>query len=81
LFIIFYVHLPNDKHGCELSKRKAVYPFLAKHLKLNLKAIQDENGEITEEGITIESYEQMKVFSAKNKLPGYAVLKNEDVKW
>jgi len=79
--LFFNVHLPNDKHGYELSKRKAVYPFLAKHLKLNLKAIQDENGEITEEGITIESYEQMKVFSAKNKLPGYAVLKNEDVKW
>jgi len=54
---------------------------LAKHLKLNLKAIQDENDEITEEGIAIESYEQMKVFSAKNKLLGYAVLKNEDVKW
>ncbi len=64
--LFFNVHLPNDKHGYELSKRKAVYPFLAKHLKLNLKAIQDENGEITEEGITIESYEQMKVFSAKN---------------
>lgn len=76
-----YVHLPDDKHGYELSKRKAVYPFLAKHLKLNLKAIQDKNGEITEEGITIETYEQMKVFSAKNKLPGYAVLKNDDVKW
>jgi hypothetical protein len=79
--LFFNVHLPNDKHGYELSKRKAVYPFLAKHVKLNLKAIQDKNGEITEEGITIESYEQMKVFSAKNKLPGYAVLKNEDVKW
>lgn len=76
-----YVHLPDDKHGYELSKRKAVYPFLAKHLKLNLKAIQDKNGEITEKGITIETYEQMKVFSAKNKLPDYAVLKNDDVKW
>jgi len=79
--LFFNVHLPNDKHGYELSKRKAVYPFLVKHLKLNLKAIQDENDEITEEGIAIESYEQMKVFSAKNKLLGYAVLKNEDVKW
>jgi dienelactone hydrolase len=76
-----YVHLPDDKHGYELSKRKAVYPFMAKHLKLNLKAIQDKNGEITEEGIIIETYEQMKVFSAKNKLPGYAVLKNDDVNW
>ncbi|HRX12317.1 MAG TPA: acetylxylan esterase, partial [Draconibacterium sp.] len=76
-----YVHLPNDKHGYELSKRKAVYPFLAKHLKLNLSAIQDENGNITEEGIVIEPYETMKVFSSSNPLPKNAVLKNDDVKW
>ena len=76
-----YVHLPNDKHGYELSKRKAVYPFLAKYLKLNLASIQDKNGEITEEGITIEPYEKMKIFSKSNPLPNYAVLKNDDVKW
>ena len=76
-----YVHLPDDKHGYELSKRKAVYPFLAKHLNLNLNAIRDENGEITEEGIVIEPYERMKVFSASNLLPEHAVLSNDDVKW
>ena len=76
-----YVHLPNDKHGYELSKRKAVYPFLAKYLKLNLSAIQDKNGEITEKGIVIEPYEKMKVFSETNPLPKYSVLKNDDVKW
>lgn len=76
-----YVHLPNDKHGYELSKRKAVYPFLAKYLKLNLKAIQDKNGEISENGIVIEPYEKMKVFSPSNPVPGYAVLKNDDVVW
>ncbi|HSH20365.1 MAG TPA: acetylxylan esterase [Draconibacterium sp.] len=76
-----YVHLPNDKHGYELSKRKAVYPFLAKHLKLKLKEIKDENGGITEEGIVIESFEQMKVFSELKPLPKYVVVKNDDVKW
>jgi dienelactone hydrolase len=76
-----YVHLPNDKHGYELSKRKAVYPFLAKYLKLNLKAIQDKNGEITETGITIEPYELMKVFSPSNPISDNAVLKNDDVQW
>ncbi len=76
-----YVHLPNDKHGYELSKRKAVYPFLAKYLKLNLAAIQDKSGEITEEGIVIEPYENMNVFSESNPLPKYAILKNDDVKW
>jgi uncharacterized protein len=75
------VHLPEEGHGYELPKRKAVYPFLAKHLKLNLKAITDKNGEITEEGIVMEPYEQMKVFSDSNPLPDYAVLKNDAVKW
>ena len=75
------VHLPNDGHGYELSKRKAVYPFLAKYLNLNLSAIQDKNGEITEEGIVIEPYEKMKVFSATNPLPDYTVRTNGIVKW
>jgi hypothetical protein len=78
---IEYFHLPNDKHGYEFSKRKAVYPFLAKYLKLDLSAILDKNGEISEKGIVIEPYETMKVFSEKNPLPEYAVLKNDDVKW
>jgi dienelactone hydrolase len=76
-----YVHLPNDKHGYELSKRKAVYPFLAKYLKLNLRAIEDKNGEITESGITIEPYKLMKVFSPLNPISENAVLKNDDVVW
>lgn len=74
-------HLPDDKHGYEFSKRKIVYPFLAKYLKLNLSAIQDKNGKISEKGIEIEPYEKMKVFSEKNPLPEYAVLTNDDVKW
>lgn len=75
------VHLPNDKHGYEFSKREAVYPFLAKHLKLNLKAIQDSKGELTEKGNVIESYEMLKVFSPSNPIPNYTVLNNNQVKW
>lgn len=75
------VHFPNEGHGYEFSKRKAVYPFLAKYLKLNLFSILDRNGEISEKGITIEPYELMKVFSDDNPRPGYAILKNDDVKW
>ncbi len=75
------VHLPEEGHGYELPKRKAVYPFLAEHLKLNLKAVTDKTGEITEKGIVIEPYEQLKVFSEKNPRPDYAVLKNDGVNW
>jgi dienelactone hydrolase len=76
-----FAHLQNDKHGYEFSKRRFVYPFLAKHLNLNLSAIQDKNGNITEEGITIEPYEQLKVFSDSNPLPEYTVKTNDEVKW
>ncbi len=54
---------------------------MAKHLKLNLAAIQDKNGEISEAGIEIEPYQKLKIFSVSNPLPDYAVLTNDDVKW
>jgi uncharacterized protein len=76
-----YVHLPEEGHGYELPKRKAVYPFLAEHLNLNLKSVTDGKGEITEKGIVIETYEQMRVFSETNSRPDYAVLKNDSVNW
>lgn len=78
---IEYVHLPDDKHGYEISKRKAVYPFLAKYLKLDISIIQDKNGAISEEGNVMESYEDMKVFSESNPLPNYAILSNDKVQW
>lgn len=74
-------HFPLEGHGYEYSKRQAVYPFLAKHLGLNLKAIQNEDLSFNEEGITIEKYEQMKVFSETNPLPANAVKSNDDVVW
>lgn len=75
------VHFPDEKHGYEFSKRKAVYPFLAKYLELNLSAIEDKNGAITEEGNVIEQYDDLKVFSDENPMPRYTVLTNGDVKW
>ena len=75
------VHLPEEGHGYELPKRKAVYPFLAENLKLNLAEITDKNGEITEKGIAIEPYEMLKVFSKTNPRPDNAVLTNDAVQW
>lgn len=75
------VHLPEEGHGYELPKRKAVYPFLAEHLKLKLKAFTDKTGENTEKGIVIEPYDQLKVFSGINPRPDYAVLINDGVNW
>ncbi len=75
------IHFPDEGHGYEFSKRKAAYPFFAAHLNMNPDAITDENGNFTEEEIVVEPYEMLEVFSDKNPRPGYAVLKNDDVKW
>jgi len=75
------VHFPDEKHGYEFSKREAVYPFLAKTLQLDLDAILNSDGSITEKGNVIEEYEKMIVFSEKNPVPDYTVKSNDEVKW
>jgi len=75
------VHFKNEGHDYGFSKRKAVYPFLAKHLGLDLNAVLNNDGEVDESNITIESYGQLKVFSKKNPLPDYAIKRNDMVKW
>jgi hypothetical protein len=63
--LISNTHLPNDKHDFGLSKRIPVYQFMAQTLGLNLKAIQDANGQIDESGITIEKETALYVFGEK----------------
>jgi sugar phosphate isomerase/epimerase/dienelactone hydrolase len=68
------VHLPADKHDFGITKRTPVYEFMAKHLGLNIKAIQDANGRIDESKITIEPEKSLFVFGDNGeKLPAYAV--------
>lgn len=68
------VHLPNDKHDFGITKRTPLYEFMAKHLGLNIKAIQDANGKIDESKITIEPEKSLFVFGDNGeKLPAHAV--------
>ncbi|HSC55066.1 MAG TPA: TIM barrel protein [Phnomibacter sp.] len=68
------VHLPDEKHDFGVNKRKAVYEFMAKYLKLDLKAIQNAAGEIDESSITIEPEKSLYVFGDNGeKLPAHAV--------
>jgi sugar phosphate isomerase/epimerase/dienelactone hydrolase len=68
------VHLPNDKHDFGITKRTPLYEFMAKHLNLNIKAIQDANGNIDESKITIEPEKSLFVFGDNGeKLPAHAV--------
>ncbi|HQR92557.1 MAG TPA: acetylxylan esterase [Sediminibacterium sp.] len=65
--LISNTHLPNDKHDFGLSKRIPVYQFMAQTLGLNLKAIQNVNGQIDESGITIEKETALYVFGEKGE--------------
>ena len=74
-------HFAMEEHGYEFSKRKAVYPFMAKHLGLHLEIIQNEDLSFNEEDITVEKYEQLIVFNETYPLPAYAVKNNGQVVW
>lgn len=75
------VHFPDEGHGYEFSKRKAVYPFLAKHLGLDIYAVIDQYGNISEDGAVIEPYENFMVFSKEYPVPDNAIKTNDQVKW
>jgi len=75
------VHLPNEKHDFGFSKRKAVYDFFAKHLRLNLKAIQAADGSLLDTSITIEPEKAFYVFGEKGEqLPAHAVKGFENIR-
>ncbi len=68
------VHLKEEGHDFGINKRAAVYEFMAKHLGLNIKAIQDASGKIDESKITIEPEQALYVFGKNGELlPAHAV--------
>ena len=75
------VHLPNDKHGYDLHKREAVYPFLAKYLGLDITKALNPDGTAKEEMITLEDQKTLYPFDAKHPFPEGAIRTNEGVKW
>ncbi len=58
-------HFPAEKHDYGESKRMAMYPFLAKHLKLDLGRVMNADGVIDESFVKEETQEQMMVFNGK----------------
>jgi dienelactone hydrolase len=73
------VHLPDDQHGYDFNKRAAVYPFLARHLGLDLSMAMDANQ--LEEGIVIEEIEDLYPFDEKHPFPENLIRDNDDVVW
>jgi uncharacterized protein len=72
------VHFPTEKHDYGVSKRMAAYPFLAKHLGLNLDAVL-KDGKVDESVNTVLSVDDLTVFNAQYPMPKGAILGNENV--
>jgi SSS family solute:Na+ symporter len=69
------VHLPNDKHDYGLSKRAPMYRFMARHLGLNLGAIQGTDGGIDESRCRVEPDSALFVFGGHGeRLPANAIM-------
>ena len=58
-------HFANEGHDYGLSKRMAAYPFLARHLDLDLQRVIGKDGKIDESFVVGETEEQMMVFNGK----------------
>ncbi|WP_276482441.1 alpha/beta hydrolase family protein [Paraflavitalea pollutisoli] len=68
------VHLPEEGHDFGPSKRQPLYAFVAKHFKLDTKALQAADGRIDESKVTIETENALKAFGDNGeKLPANAI--------
>lgn len=75
------VHLPNDKHGYDLNKRIAAYPFLAKYLGLDLSKAMNPDGTVREDMIVIEDQKALYPFDDQHPFPATGIKSNDLVKW
>ena len=69
-------HFAKEGHDYGTSKRMAAYPFLAKHLKLDFKAVLGKDGKVDEAFVVEEEYKDLLVFDADNPRPKDAVKPN-----
>ena len=75
------VHLPDDHHGYDDNKRKAVYPFMAKHLGLDLSKGLHPDGTLNEDQVVIETQQALYVFDETNPFPNTGIRHNDGVVW
>lgn len=66
-------HFADERHDYGPNKRAAAYKFLARYLKLDLKAIQKPCGCIDEADTAAETKESLCVFTAEHPRPDYAL--------
>ncbi|QDU55115.1 alpha/beta hydrolase family protein [Aeoliella mucimassa] len=69
-------HFADEGHDYGPSKRQAAYPFLAKHLKLNIGPFLKADGTVDESCFVPQSYEDLLVFNSDHPRPADAVPPN-----
>jgi pimeloyl-ACP methyl ester carboxylesterase len=72
-------HFANEKHDYGPSKRTAMYPFMAKHLGLDLSKICDANGKVDESFVKVHERSELLVFPPDRPRPNRALTKSEQV--
>jgi hypothetical protein len=73
-----YAHFASEKHDYGVSKRMAMYPFLAKHLGLNINVVM-KDGKVDESVNTVLTESDLKVFNEKYPMPANALKGNENI--
>lgn len=67
-------HFPQEGHDYGLSKRLAMYGFIAEHFHLDARGVKDGAGKFDESKVTIEKYPEMYVFGEHGeRLPAHAM--------
>lgn len=66
-------HLPHEGHDYGPSKRRAMYEFFARHLKLDLTRVVLPGGGINEADVVVKHPDTLRVFSADQPRPASAL--------
>jgi hypothetical protein len=62
------VHLAAEGHDYGISKRKAMYAFIAQQFSLSTSDVKNKNGDFDETGVIIEKDNALKTFGANGEL-------------
>jgi hypothetical protein len=73
------VHLPDEKHDYGPSKRQAMYVFMAKYLKLDIKSVTDAKGLVDEAPAKVLEEKDLAVFNESSPRPANAVMGGEAI--
>jgi len=78
--VVENAHFADEGHDFGPSKRMVLYPFIAKHLQMDINKIKDKDGKIDESGVIVEHAKAMYVIGNKaENLPENALIGFENL--